>query len=83
MLYGKISYNVNAKTNVYVSAANIHDQAKENSGEYEAGGTYKFNKKFSLNAYYSYLDYSHDAERANPTTCIDNQEIRVQALYKF
>ena len=82
MLYGKISYNVNAKTNVYVAAANIHDQAKENSGEYEAGGTYKFNKKFSLHAYYSYLDYSHDAEKAH-TNLTDNQEIEVQALYKF
>ncbi len=80
MLYGKIGYIVNAKTNVYVSAANIHDQAKENSGEYEAGGTYKVNKKFSLNAYYSYLDYSSDAESKG---FVDNQEIRVQALYKF
>ena len=80
MLYGKVGYNVDAKTNVYVAAANIHDAAKANSGEYVVGGSYKFNKKFGVSAYYSVLNYSNDAEKAGN---VDNNEFRFEAKYTF
>ena len=80
MAYGKVGYNVDAKTSVFVSAANIHDAAKANSGEYEGGVAYKFNKKFAVNAYYSVLDYSDDAEKAGYS---DNNEFRFEAKYTF
>jgi len=82
MLYGKIGYQVDPKTNVYVAAANIHNQAKENSVEYVVGGKYKVNKKFGLSAYYSVLDYSDDAEKASNSN-IDNNEFRFEAKYTF
>ena len=80
MLYGKVGYNVDAKTNVYVAAANIHDAAKANSGEYVVGGSYKLNKKFGVSAYYSVLNYSNDAEKAGN---VDNNEFRFEAKYTF
>ena len=80
MVYGKVGYNVDPKTSVCVAAANIHDAAKANSGEYEVGAAYKFNKKFGVNAYYSVLDYSDDAEAKGYT---DNNEFRFEAKYSF
>ena len=86
MLYGKAGYQVDPKTNVYVAAANIHDQAKANSAEYVLGGSYKVNKKFGLSAYYSVLDYSDDAEAVKvkgKQKYIDNNEFRFEAKYTF
>jgi len=79
-IYGKVGYMVDAKTNVYVEAANIHNQDKANSAEYVVGGSYKVNKKFGLSAYYSILDYSDDAEKAGN---VDNNEFRFEAKYTF
>ena len=80
MAYAKIGYNVNAKTNVYVAGANIHDLAKANSAEYQVGTKYKFNKKFGVHVYYSMLNYSNDAKKAGNS---DNNEFRFEAKYKF
>jgi len=79
-IYGKVGYMVNAQTNVYVEAANIHNQDKANSAEYVVGGSYKVNKKFGLSAYYSVLNYSDDAEKAGN---VDNNEFRFEAKYTF
>jgi len=79
-LYGKIGYTVDAKTNVYVEATNIHEASKNNSVEYVVGGNYKVNKKFTVGAYYSVLDYTDDAEKLGN---VDNNEFRFEAKYTF
>ncbi len=85
--YGKVGYDVNAKTNVYVAYTNINQAATVNdatanndSNEYTVGAGYKYNKKLSFATYYDVLNYSASAE-ANGN--VDNNEFRFEAKYIF
>jgi hypothetical protein len=94
--YGKLGYNVDEKTNVYVAYASI-DQGKKDdafarnwdSKELNIGGSYKFNKKMQVSAYYASLDYNDDANNAGSCDDAvtiafpDQQEIRAEFKYSF
>jgi hypothetical protein len=70
MLYAKVGYNVDEKTNVYV-AYSAEDTNSVN--EVEVGAKYQYTKKFTLSAYYSMLTADSG----------DNNEARAEAIYKF
>ena len=81
-IYGKIGYNVDSKTNVYVegqyqNAGN--DSANKNNDltEYAVGGSYKMNKKLKFSAYYDVSDWDSKASYK------DNNEFRFEAKYTF
>ncbi len=78
--YGKVGYNVDAKTNVYAAYTSI-DQGNvagnNDSDEYMAGVKYQYNKKLGFHAYYDVLDYDNDV--ANN----DENEFRFEARYNF
>ena len=81
-IYGKLGYNVDPKTNVYVSAQYQDagsDSANDNNDlvEYEVGAKYKMNKKLSFSAYYDVADWDDDADYN------DNNEFRFEAKYTF
>ena len=81
-VYGKIGYNVDAKTNVYLAAQVQNagdDSANENNdlNEYTIGANYKANKKLSFNVYYDIADWDKDADFE------DNKEFRFEAKYSF
>jgi len=79
MVYAKLGYNVDPKTNVY-AAYTVQDTSSVS--EIEVGGSFQYTKKFTLSAYYSML--SADSTYTNVTgTKGDNNEARVEALYKF
>jgi len=68
-IYGKIGYNVDAKTNVYVSYVTT-----DNLGDdLTFGAKYKYNKKLGLSAYYS----------MKTDSAADNNEFRAEAKYSF
>ena len=81
-IYGKLGYNVDSKTNVYVEGQ--YQNAGDDSGnknndlaEYTIGGSYKVNKKLGFAAYYDIADW--DSKSANK----DNNEFRFEAKYTF
>ncbi len=80
-VYAKVGMKVDPKTSVYAGATNIHNAAKENSGEYIAGVKYQMNKKLGFNVYYDYLNYSNDATAKNGL--VDQNEFRFEAKYSF
>ena len=68
--YAKAGFNVDPKTNLYVSYMKADDAGSEGV----IGAKYAYTKKFTLSAYYS----------ATNTDANDgNKETRVEALYKF
>ena len=80
--YGKLGYNIDAKTNVYVAYTNINqgaDAGNNDSNEYTLGASYKYNKKLSFSGYYDVLDYN----LANAKGHDDNNELQLQAKYTF
>ena len=81
-IYGKVGYDLNSKTNVYVegqyqNAGN--DSANKNNDltEYAVGGSYKVNKKLEFAAYYDVADWDSKASKN------DNNEFRFTAKYTF
>jgi len=77
--YAKLGYKVDEKTKVWASYANVDqsDKAGNNdSDEFDVGGSYKFNKKFGLSAYYANLNM-------DKATATDKQEVRVELKYSF
>jgi hypothetical protein len=81
-VYGKIGYNVDAKTNVYLAAqhqnaGNKAPNKNNDLNEYTIGGAYKMNKKLSFSAYYDIADW--DKKASNP----DQNEFRFEAKYSF
>ena len=81
-IYGKLGYNVDPKTNVYVAAQYQNagdDSANKNNdlAEYTIGGSYKMNKKLSFSAYYDIADWDDNADYN------DNNEFRFEAKYTF
>jgi len=81
-VYGKIGYNVDAKTNVYLAAQHQNAGSKaanpnNDLNEYTIGGAYKMNKKLSFSAYYDIADW--DKKANNP----DQNEFRFEAKYSF
>ena len=79
--YGKLAYNVDAKTNVYAAYTSI-DQGQtagdNDSDEYIVGAKYKYNKKLGFHVYYDVLDFDKSFPAAN-----DENEFRVEARYNF
>ena len=82
--YGKLAYNIDAKTNVYAAYTNI-DQGgttaaglNNDSDEYIVGAKYKYNKKLGFHVYYDVLDFDKSFPAAN-----DENEFRVEARYNF
>jgi len=76
-IYAKVGYNVDAKTNVYLAYQHQNDKTTKNNDldEFTLGGSYAYNKKVSLSAYYD------DANFKNNTK--DNKEFRFEAKYSF
>ncbi len=93
--YGKIGYNVNSQTNVYVAYSNINDKtvADNDSNEYTLGAGYKYNKKLTFSAYYDILNYKNDGltitthdlndNVTGTSSANDNNEFRFEAKYIF
>ena len=81
--YLKAGYDVNPQISLGAGFAKVW-QGKEygdvDSIEWKVGGTYKYNNKVSFNAYFDDLVYSANANKAGHP---NNQEIRLEALYKF
>ena len=75
MVYAKLGYDVDEKTNVYAAYTTIDNDSVD---EIQVGGSYKYTKKFKLSAYYSMLS----ADKTYSTGG-DNNEARVEAIYKF
>ncbi len=75
MIYAKLGYDVDEKTNVYAAYTTIDNDSVD---EIQVGGSYKYTKKFKLSAYYSMLS----ADKTYSTGG-DNNEARVEAIYKF
>ncbi len=81
-VYGKLGYNVDAKTNVYLAAQaqNAGDDAPNKNNdlkEYTIGVKYKYNKKLGFHIYYDIANWDDEA------TYADNNEFRFEAKYKF
>ena len=81
-VYGKLAYDIDAKTSVYV-AAQVQD-AGDDSGnenndlaEYTIGAKYAYTKKLTFSAYYDIADWDDDADYE------DNNEFRFEAKYSF
>ncbi len=81
-IYGKLGYNVDPKTNVYVAAQYQDagsDSANENNDltEVTIGAKYKMNKKLGFHVYYDIADWDNKADYQ------DNNEFRFEAKYTF
>ena len=81
-IYGKLGYNVDPKTCVYVSAQ--YQDAGDDSGnknndltEVTIGAKYKMNKKLGFHVYYDIADWDDNADYN------DNNEFRFEAKYTF
>jgi len=81
-IYGKVGYNIDPKTNVYLAAQ--YQDAGSKSGnknndlaEYTIGGSYKMTKKLAFSAYYDIADWDDKADYN------DNNEFRFEAKYTF
>jgi hypothetical protein len=91
--YLKAGYSMSPAIDLVAAYAKV-DQGKDygnlDSSEWKVGATYKYNKKVTFDVYYDALIYSAEANNnvANlndndiiPTA--NNQEVRVEAKYKF
>ena len=81
-IYGKLGYNVDPKTSVYIAAqyqnAGTKSGNKNNDlAEYTIGAKYKMNKKLGFSAYYDIADWDDKADYN------DNNEFRFEAKYTF
>jgi len=81
-IYGKVGYQVDPKTNVYVAAQYQNagsDSANKNNdlAEYTIGAKYKMTKKLGFHVYYDIADWDSKASNA------DNNEFRFEAKYTF
>ena len=81
-IYGKLGYQVDANTNVYLAAQYQNagsDAANENNDlvEYTIGAKYKVNKKLGFHVYYDVADWDSKASNS------DNNEFRFEAKYTF
>jgi hypothetical protein len=81
-LYGKIGYNVDNKTSVYLAAQyqNAGDDAPNKNNdlnEYTIGAKYQMNKKLGFHVYYDIADWDKKADYE------DNKEFRFEAKYSF
>ena len=81
-IYGKVGYNIDPKTNVYLAAQ--YQNAGSKSGnknndlaEYTIGGSYKVTKKLAFSAYYDIADWDSKADYK------DNNEFQFEAKYTF
>ncbi len=81
-IYGKLGYNVDPKTCVYLAAQ--YQDAGSKSGnenndltEFTIGAKYKVNKKLGFHAYYDIADWDDKADYN------DNNEFRFEAKYTF
>jgi hypothetical protein len=76
MLYAKVGYNVDTKTNVYLAYATTDDKTTANKdiSEYTVGAKYKYTKKLGFGVHY---------DVASKTNAADNNEFRFEAKYKF
>jgi hypothetical protein len=81
-LYGKLGYQVDAKTSVYLAAQ--FQNAGDDSGnknkdlkEYTIGAKYAYNKKLTFSAYYDIADWDKKAKVE------DNNEFQFEAKYSF
>ncbi len=72
VVYGKVGYKVDAKTNVFVAFSSVDAKS---SNEYLVGAKYAYTKKFGVYAYYSILDQNSNGQ--------DNNEARVELKYTF
>jgi len=75
--YGKIAYDIDAKTNAYVAYANINQgtaAGNNDSDDYTIGASYKYNKKLSFSGYYDILNQDKKA---------NNNELRLETKYTF
>ena len=76
-IYAMLGYDVTNALNVSVRYANFDAGDDDNDAdEYVVQADYKYNKKLSFQAYYSAYDVDNTDDE-------DNDEIRLQALYKF
>jgi hypothetical protein len=80
--YGKIAYDVDPKTNLYLAAQKQNagkDSGNENNDltEYTFGVKYKYNKKLGFDVYYDVANWDKQADYA------DNNEFRFEAKYSF
>ena len=87
-IYGKLGYQVDANTNVYLAAQyqNAGNDAKNPDNdlvEYTIGANYKANKKLSFSAYYDVADWDSKATNADGTKKQDKNEFRFEAKYTF
>ena len=81
-IYGKVGYNVDSQTNVFVEGqyqdAGIKSGNKNNDlVEYAVGANYQMTKKLSFRAYYDIADWDSKADYK------DNNEFEFQAKYTF
>ena len=81
-IYGKLGYQVDANTNVYLAAQyqNAENDAKNPDNdlvEYTIGANYKANKKLSFSAYYDVADWDSKASNS------DKNEFKFEAKYTF
>ena len=81
-IYGKLGYNVDPKTSVYIAAqyqnAGTKSGNKNNDlAEYTIGAKYKMNKKLGFHVYYDIADWDDKADYN------DNNEFRFEAKYTF
>jgi hypothetical protein len=81
-IYGKVGYNVDAKTNVYLAAqyqdaGNKSGNKNKDLAEYTIGAKYKVNKKLGFHAYYDIQDWDDKAGIE------DRNEFRFEAKYSF
>ena len=94
-IYAKAGYKINDATNLYVSYVDIDEKdcgtpndginyrAKDkdiDSTEIDLGGSYAVNKKLTFSGYFASLNYKSNAEKQGYQ---DQQEVKVEALYKF
>ncbi|MEO1959077.1 MAG: major outer membrane protein [Nautiliaceae bacterium] len=80
--YGKLAYDVDPKTNIYLAAQKQNageDSKNENNDltEYTFGVKYKYNKKLGFDVYYDVANWDKQADYA------DNNEFRFEAKYSF
>jgi hypothetical protein len=81
-VYGKLGYQVDAKTSVYLAAQAQNagdDSANKNNdlNEYTIGAKYAYNKKLGFHVYYDIADWDKKADYE------DNNEFRFEAKYSF